>query len=410
VYRNDQAAGSDRPRCASITILRSTAWSKVMGRYFPQDEYVERWDRVHAEMKRRGFACAVVFGRGGGTTDNCGDVLYLSNHYAISGGMDSLIWTARSFAGVILQEGRPPQLHIDEPEVRRDLVSIDDIRCSNHPFESVARSLVERGISGPVAIVGTNFIPVKYYRQLEAVAPGIEWVAVDDLVRSVRRIKSARELDCYRIAGETATAGMNVLMENLVGGMSEREAAGEAAREVVRRHGETLGFDQRFPLTGYSEDTPAIGDMVTGTLHGALFQGYYLDPGRTGVRGKANSEQLRLMEAAGDIVHRLTDMLRPGVKLLDVAAEGDRMTAAFGGSISPIMKNFPFYGHGIGLGFELPRISTSMSLPEDVVEQDMVFGVEAFLSLDGVGAAFYEDIIIIGRDGNELLTKSPAIF
>jgi Xaa-Pro aminopeptidase len=93
-----------------------------------------------------------------------------------------------------------------------------------------------------------------------------------------------------------------------------------------------------------------------------------------------------------------------------VAAEGDRMTAAFGGSISAIMKNFPFYGHGIGLGFELPRISTSMSTRQDIVEQNMVFGVEAFLSLDGVGAAFYEDILIIGEQGNELLTRSPSLF
>ncbi len=311
-------------------------------------------------------------------------------------------------------------MHIDEPEVRRDLVSIDDVRSSNHPFESVARSLVERGVTGPVAIVGTNFIPVKYYRQLEAIAPEIEWVPADDLVRSVRRIKSARELDCYRVAGETATAGVNTLMQGLIGGMSEREAAGEAAREVVGRggriqmigtnHGDTLGFDQRFPLTGYSADTPQDGDIVTGTLHGPLFQGYYLDPGRTAVRGKANSEQLRLIEAAANIVHGLSEMLRPGVKLLEVAAEGDRMTAAFGGSISPIMKNFPFYGHGIGLGFELPRISTTMSMPDDIVEQNMVFGVESFLSLDGVGAAFFEDIIIIGKDGNELVTNSPSVF
>ena len=391
-----------------------------MRRYFPIEEYEQRWSRLQQEMAARGFETAVVFGRGGGTTDNCGDVLYLSNHYAISSGMDSLIWTARSFAGVILQQGRPPQLHVDEPEVRHDLVSIDDVHCSNHPFESVARALVERGIKGRVALVGTNFIPVKYYRQLEAVAPGIEWIPADDLVRSVRRIKSARELDCYRTAGETATAGVNALMEALISGKSEREAAGEAAREVVRRggriqmigtnHGDTLGFDQRFPLTGYSEDIPAIGDIVTGTLHGPLYQGYYLDPGRTAVRGKANAEQTRLIQAAGDIVHRLSDMLRPGVPLLEVAAEGDRMTAAFGGSISPIMKNFPFYGHGIGLSFELPRISTSMSQPEDVVEKNMVFGVEAFLSLDGVGAAFFEDIIIIGDDANELLTRSPSMF
>lgn len=391
-----------------------------MARYFPLDEYEARWTRVLAEMKARGFETAVIFGRGGGTTDNCGDILYLSNHYAISGGMDSLIWSARSFSGIILQQGKAPELHIDEPEVRDDLVSIADVRSSNHPFASVAKAMVERGIKGRVALVGTNFIPVKYYSQLVDGAPQVEWIEADDLIRNVRRIKSPRELDCFRIAGETATIGLNRLMEGLTTGLSERDAAGEAAREVVRlggrlqmigcNHGNTLGFDQRFPLTGYSADTPQPGDIVTGTLHAAFYQGYYLDPGRTGVRGRPNDDQRRLIEAAAGIVHALTDMMRPGAKLLDVAAEGDRMTAAFGGSVSPIMKNFPFFGHSIGLGFELPRISTNMSLPQDHIEKDMVFGVEAFLSLEGVGAAFFEDIIIIGEDGNELLTKSPSFW
>jgi Xaa-Pro aminopeptidase len=42
-----------------------------------------------------------------------------------------------------------------------------------------------------------------------------------------------------------------------------------------------------------------------------------------------------------------------------------------------------------------------------VVAENMVFGVEAILARDGVGAAFFEDIIIIGRDGNELITNTP---
>lgn len=390
------------------------------GRWFRIEEYEARWARVMDEMRARGFETAVVFGRGGGTTDNCGDVLYLSNHYAISGGTDSLIWTARSFAAVILQLGRDPVLVIDEPEPRRDLVSIADVRCGNHPFALAAEVLVERGVKGPVALAGTQFIPVKYHRQLVAGTPDVEWVDADDLVRRVRRIKSPAELDAYRIAGEAATASLDTFMKGLVGGLSERDAAAEAAREVVRHggrlqmlganHGETLGFDQRFPLTGSSADTPQPGDIVTGTIHAAFFQGYYLDPGRTGCRGRPTPAQRRLLEAAAGIVHRLTDMVRPGARLLDVAAEGDRLTAAFGGAVSPVMQNFPFFGHGIGLGFEQPRISTRMSLPDDVVEEDMTFGVEIFLADEGVGAAFYEDNLIIGRDGNELLTRTPSVW
>ncbi len=391
-----------------------------MLRYFPLNEYQDRWSRVQAFMAQEGFETAVVFGRGGGTTDNCGDILYLTNHYSVSGGTDSLIWSARSFSGVILRVAEEPELHIDEPEPRADLLALENVHCDNHPFASIGRALVARGVTGRVAFCGSQFVPVKYYRQLAELTPQIEWVVCDDLVRRARAIKSPRELDCYRIAGESATEAMNVLMRALVSGASEREAAGEAARVVVARggriqaiganHGSTMDYDYRFPLTGSSPDTPAPGDMVRGTVHAAFWQGYYLDPGRTAVRGNANAEQRRLIEATADIVHKLSAMMRPGVRLLDVAAEGDRLTAAFGGDVSAIMKNFPFYGHGIGLSFEQPRISTVMSQPDDVVRENMVFGVEAFLSTAGAGSAFVEDIIVIGKDGNELLTKSPYFF
>jgi len=76
---------------------------------------------------------------------------------------------------------------------------------------------MRRKIKGKVALVGTEFIPVKYYRQLADGTPDIELVPADDLVRAVRVYKSPRELDAYRIAGESATIGLTTLMEGLLG-------------------------------------------------------------------------------------------------------------------------------------------------------------------------------------------------
>lgn len=391
-----------------------------MLRHFPQEEYEARWANVERLIVADGFETAVVFGRGGGSMDNCGDILYLSNHYSVSGGMDSRIWSARSFSGIILQKGQAPELHIDEPEPRRDLVSIENVYCDNHPFLSIAQRLKERGISGRVAFCGSWFVPVKYWRQLIEATPDIVWDDCDDLVRRARAIKSPRELDTYRIAGESATLATDALMQGLVAGMTGCAAAGEAAKIVVARggriqaigtnYGDTMDHDYRFPLTGATSDAAAPGDMVRGTVHAAFQQGYYLDPGRTAVRGTPTSRQARLMEATADIVLRLSDMMRPGTLLKDVAAEGDRLTAAFGGAESAIMKNFPFYGHGIGLSFEQPRISTVMSEPDDRVKENMVFGVEAFLADEEAGSAFVEDILIIGKDQNEKLTQSPYVY
>jgi Xaa-Pro aminopeptidase len=390
-------------------------------RYFSPDEYTRRWAGVQAEMARRDHDVAVIWGRSAGSHDHCGDVLFLANHYANSAGLDSAVYRARSFAAVILRRGEPPELHTDEPEPRLDILATDHVTWHYDPIDGVAKALNAAGTHGRVALVGTNFLPMKYMRELEAACPTIEWVPEDDLVQSVRRVKSHEEHEAYRIAGDTVSQGMNRLMEGLVIGKTEAEAAAEASHAVVRaggriqivaaNHGETIGYLARNPLTGYSQSAPKPGDMVHGVLYGPMFEGYYLDPARTAVAGgRPAARQRDLVEACAGIVLAIIETARPGVRLLDAAALGDEMTESFGGDDDALTATFPFYGHGVGLFFELPRIGTTLSADDDVFEAGMVFGVEAFLAKDGVGSAAIEQNFIIHADRNEILTTSPVLW
>jgi len=112
-------------------------------RYFPIDEYEHRWRLVHAEMQRRGFDTAVVWGRSGGNYCRCGDVLYLVNYYGNSSGqgLDTPFTNARSFAAVILEGGKPPELQSDEAWPRTDLIATDRIEWSRNTIDAVAQSL-----------------------------------------------------------------------------------------------------------------------------------------------------------------------------------------------------------------------------------------------------------------------------
>ena len=372
-----------------------------MARYFPRDEYEDRWSRAQGEMKRRGYDTAVVWGRAAGSHDHCGDVLYLSNFYATSSGNDTAHYQARSFAAVILNDGKSPELHTDEPAPRMDIIATDRVQWHLDPIKGVADELNRRGITGRVAFVGSNFVPIKYWLQLEAYCPDITWVFEDDLVQVIRRVKSDRELDCYRTAGQVVTKALNRLMEGLVLGKPETEAAGEAAREIVRgegriqliacSHGDTIGYMCRNPLAGYSHDAPAPGDLVRGWIYGPIFQGYYLDPGRTAVAGRQPSTaQRELIESSVAMVEELIGAIKPGIEALDVAALGDRLTAAYGGDSDPISETYPLYGHGVGLFFEDPRIGAKLVWPGFLLEAGMVLGVEVFLSRDGIGSAAFE--------------------
>ena len=58
-------------------------------RYFPQEEYEDRWARLHSEMKARNTEVAVIFARGGGTYERFQDVYYLSNFYSLQSGQSA---------------------------------------------------------------------------------------------------------------------------------------------------------------------------------------------------------------------------------------------------------------------------------------------------------------------------------
>lgn len=391
--------------------------------YFPKDEYELRWQRVHAEMERRGIETAVVWGKTAGTFDRAADILYLTNFFSGAAGhaFDTTTHRARAFSAVILKTGETPELHADDPELRIDRVATGRHVVHADPVRGVAEALQGRGISGPVAFCGSDFFPMRYWKRFEALTPFIEWVIADDLVRNVRRVKTARELDCFREGAEIVNPALERLMKALVTGRSEAEAAAEAVREIVRRggnfhkisctHGDTIDVTCRDTLNGYTLDTPNPGDLVRAFIIGPIFQGYYFDPGRTAVAGgRPDTAQVELIEGCADIVERVGAAIRPGVSFEDAAVVGDELVRAFGSDGGGLGARYPFYGHPNGLYFEAPPyISTTFDHLGARFEEGMVLGLEAFVGREGVGSAGFEQNAIVGPDGLELLTTTPML-
>lgn len=395
----------------------------MLGRFFPREEYQARWRRVEAEMGRRGYETAVVFGRSGGTNDRCGDVLYLTNFYSTASGQgyDSTLFQGRSFNSVLLRAGEMPELHADEPGLRKENLATDRVVSANAPFRDIAQTLKDRRIKGPVALVGSDVVPLKYWRMMQEVAPDIDWRVEDDIVLAVRRIKSEREQAALRIAGETATRALNRMMEALIAGRSEAEAASEAAREVVRSggnihmlpigHGDMIDTFVRNPIAGYSFDAPKPDDLVRGWVYGPLFEGYYLDPGRTTVcGGRPTPEQKEMVETGARIVEAIIEQIRPGRKVKDVALHGRALCAQYGAVSNQMAEKWPHFGHGVGLFFEKPYIGPEMCDDADLFEAGMAMGVEAFFGRPGIGSAGFEQNVLVTETGTELLTKTPMLF
>jgi Xaa-Pro dipeptidase len=392
-----------------------------MSRYFAIEEYHDRWRKVQASMKKKGYDYALIWGKTGGTYERSGDILYLANYYSTHSGHepDSKLWSARAFSALFMPQDGVPHLHTDEAgEPRLDIVTTDKVSWHWKVAEGVGEWLAKNKIEGRVALVGTDFLPTKYMKQLEQKAPAIEFVPEDDLVRDIRRIKSPRELECFREGGQIVTRGLNRLLEALIEGKTEAEAAAIGAAEVIRQggnyhripvsHGDSLEFFERSPINGYSLDAPKKGDMVRTWIYGPIWQGYWLDPGRTVVcGGNPSKQQKKLIEACVGISETLRENIKPGVKVKTIAQMGDELQKTSGYRSDQAKEMWPYHGHGNGCMWEAPYIETRATDDNEIFEENMVASVETFLLEKGVGAAGYETNYIITKTGTEVITTTP---
>ena len=410
--------------------FRSTAQQRrsVLGeesrfRPFPLDEYETRWDRVYEHMRAEGHETAVVWGKTSGVYERAGDVLYLTNFFSTHSGQepDTVLWNGRSYCAVILRAGETPELISDESEARYETIATDRFQGLYDPIKGVADTLKARGVSGPVAMVNTDCLPMKYWEQLKARTPEIEWVPADDLVRDVRRVKSSRELDLFREAGDLVTRALSKMLEALIAGKTEAAAAaaagatllegGGAWHRIAISHGDTSQYLESDPLTGFSTLAPQPGDIVHGFIYGPILKGYWLDPGRTAVCGRnPSAAQKRLVESLIDTMHSLMDAIKPGVKVKTVGELGDRLSQETGYYSEALKTNWPYYGHSNGCMWEAPYIEPRLCSDSDIFEEDMVASVEAFFTDEEAGTAVFETNFIITANGVEEITPVPHLF
>jgi Xaa-Pro aminopeptidase len=395
---------------------------------FPRDEYEGRWARVYDTLEARGYGTAVFWQRSGGSYDRASDVHWLTGYASLSSGQEpSLGGTpGRAFAALVFHEGAEPVLHIAEPVAMTDLTAIATSAVVDHEDlpAGVARALKEIGVDGEIVHNADDFLPIEFMRTIESEAPGIKWIGADDLLWAAQAVKSSREQERMRAAGEIVTEALTVLMEALIAGEPESEAAARAASVVIRAGGglQRIGIHHgpksemamwSSGLYGYSTDAPAPGDFVRAWIYGPLLDGYWLDPGRTAVAGNSpRPEQKELIEAAASITDELMSRIRPGVTAEELGRLGDQLLAEAGGDADAL---WDLYGHGVGKDFYLPPIipAAGTRVPEragGTYEAGMGVTVEIFLRRKGVGFAAFERTALVTEDGVEPLDRTPMLF
>ena len=75
----------------------------------------------------------MVWGKGGGTVDTANDLIYLANYCPVFPYAPDLpgLWAGLSHGAVIIPVNGEPILITESPAVRRDIVSVQDVRSAD---------------------------------------------------------------------------------------------------------------------------------------------------------------------------------------------------------------------------------------------------------------------------------------
>ena len=359
----------------------------------------------------------LVWSRGGGAVDRCGDVLWLTNYYnpwpAVP---DSKWWSGQGFvAALVTSEGRCVLItNVPSNEWRDALVVCDAF--TDEPFIHVgaARCVQEAGLaSARVGLAGRDALSVHVHELIRSALPDVTFVPADDLLAAARRVKSESELNVIRETGRVADATMTALLAASQPGTTERQATAAAVAALVEAGGTpymlTLATgpcaDRYAPATlpSWSDRSLAEGDLWHVDMAGC-FGGYIFDFARTTVVGvEPSAGQREIIDGAIGAVDAVIERIEPGRPVGDAVVHGRRALArSAAGGPPPTKHDYPHLGHTIGLGFEDVWLYEDERRP---FETGWYVAVEAVVARDGLGFAMFEQNVLVGADGVELITR-----
>ncbi len=383
----------------------------------PTEEIRERQHRFQRALTMRDLPGAIVISRGASTQDCYADVFYLSNFYSHYPSVpdEKGRWRAKGYVALVVPASGPITAVTDLGAFRRELICVDEVVTDQDVIGAVGRVVKATlgSATGRLGVLGTVALAWPWARYLEDTLDS-ELVGLDEVGVELRTVKSPAEISLLRAAGLVGSRGVEAVMEAAVAGATEAEVARAGFSEVIGAGGMVFGMSLS---TGpwahtYSQPQPApfdsrrrleAGDMVRVDFYGSV-DGYLFDFGRTRVVGRPPDErQQELISAARDSVQAGISRMRSGVPLCEVAAAASESYAksAFGRRGKGLAPEFESWGHSLGLNWEAPYIDAAA---RDLIRPGMCLAIEKRTADPNVGGATYEENVLIGEDGIEILS------
>ena len=372
----------------------------------PDYEYKERIQKAAKLIREKGLDVMVVMS----TESDYANARYFSG-----------FWPLFERAGVAISASGEAALLVG-PECiifAKDVGKIEKVFCLKEFRESADPSYPElkantfKEVFKAIGVTGENIkiglgsyvectLPV--YEGLKENFPKAEIVKCNDIMVTLRKIKSINELACIQEGFRIVDIATDEVIRNLKPGVTELQMVGIAQRVIYEEGAEYEGL----PMYVFSEKSTSHaisrsgyrtinkGDIVQLNLS-AKIDGYSPAIGLPVVMGKLEGERRKVVEFCKEAHDWTISKLKAGVIASDIAKEFYQMYVDNG-----YKDNF-VYGpcHGTGMiEVEAPWMETISDYP---LEENMTFQVDTFIMGDGFGCR-WEIGAAITKDGCHKMT------
>jgi creatinase len=303
-----------------------------------------------------------------------------------------------------------------------DNIVYTDWRRDNYLY-AVKKVLEEAGFSGGRLGVEDDHMTLDTRRKVEDALPGAKLVDVSQAAMAQRMVKSDEEIELIKNSARIADIGGAAVVEAVGEGVPEYEVALAGTQAMVREiartypHAElrdTWVWFQSGINTDGAHNWPTSRKVERGDILSLncfpMIAGYYTALERTLFFEEASDEHLRLWEVNCEVHRRGIELIRPGVRCMDIAAELNGIYREHG-----LLANRTFgYGHSFGVLSHYYGREGRLELREDietVLEPNMVVSMEPMIMVPegepGAGGYREHDILVVGEDGAENITGFP---
>jgi Xaa-Pro aminopeptidase len=346
-------------------------------------EFDQRLQKVVEEVRRRALSGLLAISA---YQEREGHVAYLVDHHNAT--MNTLSHQGLGYAVLVVSAS-----------AEKALVTPLDIAFNG---DSLVHELVKavRALNldeGKLGIAGMDILPVEYYLDLQRKLPKIEFIVADEMLETLRLVKSPDEIGILRRAAQVADAGLQAGLLAAQPGISGHDIE-LAIRQALLHHGadvvskvqvcsgKSISSRQWPPVpSARIED----GDLVFLDING-WYAGYAFGCSRVKVSGQATPEQEAFLHLCTEVTAWMAGALKPGQKNTFYQAE------ARGFDISP-------YAHGIGLETaEAPLIAAGRTFN---AEPGMVLYLAPVVSCEKFGNAAVGSMVLLTENSVEMLSQ-----